>query len=82
MTPASVEDPSVPEKAQDNASNDTATENGADTDIESQAVQAGEAPKELISDEEWAKEPSNPLNWPLWRKVMLISCISSMGFMA
>ncbi|OAQ70951.2 bicyclomycin resistance protein [Pochonia chlamydosporia 170] len=74
------------EKAEDNTSNGTTTPNdvpySGDTDVESQAIQTAEAPKDLIREEEWAKEPSNPINWPAWRKVMLISCISSMGFMA
>ncbi|TWU72082.1 hypothetical protein ED733_003867 [Metarhizium rileyi] len=55
---------------------------GGDTDAENQAIYNAETSTELISDDEWAAEPSNPLNWPAWRKVMLISCTSSMGFMA
>lgn len=79
--------PSVAEKVEDgNYSGDTTTEPDApyaeDTDVENQTPPTSTASKELISEEEWAKEPSNPMNWPTWRKVMLISCISSMGFMA
>lgn len=71
--------PSVAEKVEDNNYSGGSI---TDTDVENQGPPMSAAPKELISDEEWVTEPSNPMNWPTWRKVMLISCISSMGFMA
>ncbi|EFY92154.1 bicyclomycin resistance protein, putative [Metarhizium acridum CQMa 102] len=85
-TTIDLEAPGDAEKAQDGGTfgknaTDSETPHGGDTDEENR-IENAEAPREVISNEKWAKDASNPMNWPAWRKVMLISCTSSMGFMA
>ncbi|KAK2593450.1 hypothetical protein QQS21_008823 [Conoideocrella luteorostrata] len=82
MTPPSIGGGVGQRIAEENCSADTATEHDADekTDEENAQNKTGMPTMEIISDEEWKNEPSNPLNWPTWRKATLVSAVASMGF--
>ncbi|GJN83949.1 hypothetical protein PLIIFM63780_007500 [Purpureocillium lilacinum] len=59
--------------------NDMATDMDASADVGADAEKAAAA-KPSDADIDWDRHPENPRNWPAWRKGLLITSISSMGF--
>lgn len=74
---AQLEHGNTPAEPSDPDMSDDKTETGALQDGPNQ-----QPPKERDLDEEWARDPANPLNWPTWRKAMLVCTVSSIGFVA
>ena len=59
--------------------NDMATDMDASAAVGADAEKAAAA-KPSDADIDWDRHPENPRNWPAWRKGLLITSISSMGF--